>query len=128
GYADETYGRIAVTWRKHARMNADAQMKKPMTLDDYLNSRWVAEPLRLYDCCPSTDGGGACIVTSLERARDLAKRPAVILGAGQSHSSEIIRPTGRDDEHWGGTKAAALAFAMAEVRPADIDVAQLYDA
>jgi acetyl-CoA acetyltransferase len=128
GYPDDMYGRIAVTWRKHARMNPDAQMKKPMTLDDYLNSRWVADPLRLYDCCPSTDGGGACIVTSLERARDLPKRPAVILGAGQSHSSEIIRPTGRDDARIGGSKAAELTFAMAGLKPSDIDVAQLYDA
>ena len=71
-------------------------MKKPMTLDDYLRSRWVAEPLRLFDCCPNTDGGGACIVTSMERARDLAQRPARILGAGQSHSSEMIHPRGYD--------------------------------
>ena len=65
---------IAVTWRRHAQRNPEAQMRKPMTLDDYLASRWVVEPLRLFDCCPNTDGGGACIVTSLERARDLARR------------------------------------------------------
>jgi acetyl-CoA acetyltransferase len=128
GYRDEHYGRIAVTWREHARLNPDAQMRKPMTLDDYLRSRWVAEPLRLYDCCPSTDGGGACIVTSLERARDLGKRPARILGAGQSHSSEIIRPTGRDAEEIGGCAAARMVFEMARVSPQDIDVAQFYDA
>ena len=82
GYTEAQYGEIAVTWRRHAQRNPDAQMKKPMTLDDYLASRWVVEPLRLFDCCPNTDGGGACIVTSLERARDLAQRPARILGAG----------------------------------------------
>ena len=128
GYKDEHYGRIAVTWREHAMLNPDAQMKKPMTLDAYMNSRWVAEPLRLFDCCPNTDGGGACIVTSVERARDLAKRPARILGAGQSHSSEMIHPRGSDGAHWGGTKAAQMAFGMAGVTPKDIDVAQLYDA
>jgi acetyl-CoA acetyltransferase len=128
GYRDETYGRIAVTWRKHAQMNPDAQMRKPMTLDDYFKSRWVAEPLRLFDCCPSTDGGGACIVTSMERARDLAKKPARILGCGQSHSSEIIRPDGRDGGPIGGRKAAELTFAMAGVTPRDVDIAQLYDA
>ena len=74
GYTEEQYGQIAVTWRTHALKNPDAQMKKPMTLDQYLASRWVVE-LRLFDCCPNTDGGGACIVTSLERARDLAQRP-----------------------------------------------------
>jgi acetyl-CoA acetyltransferase len=88
----------------------------------------VVEPLRLLDCCPNTDGGGACIVTSLERARDLKKPPVRILGAGQSHSSEVIHPNGRDRKEWGGKKAAELAYAMAGVTPKDIDVAQLYDA
>jgi acetyl-CoA acetyltransferase len=128
GLRDEHYGRIAVTWRQHAQRNPDAQMRKPMTMDDYMRSRWVAEPLRLFDCCPSTDGGGACIVTSLERARDLPKHPARILGAGQSHSSEIIHPTGRDAKTIGGRAAAEMAFGSAAVEPSDIDVAQLYDA
>jgi acetyl-CoA acetyltransferase len=128
GLRDEHYGRIAVTWRAHARRNPDAQMHKPMTLDDYLGSRWVAEPLRLFDCCPSTDGGGACLVTSLERARDLAQRPVRVLGAGQSHATEIIHPDGRDPEAIGGTRAAALTFRMAGVTPRDIDTAQIYDA
>lgn len=128
GYRDEDYGRIAVTWREHARLNPDAQMRKPMTLDDYLNSRWVAEPLRLFDCCPSTDGGGACLVTALERARDLAKRPARILGAGQSHGSEMIHPTGTDPKQIGGHAAAEMVFGMARLKPKDVDLAQLYDA
>jgi acetyl-CoA acetyltransferase len=128
GYKDEHYGQIAVTWRQHALLNPDAQMRKAMTLDAYMGSRWVAEPLRLFDCCPNTDGGGACIVTSVERARDLAKPPARILGAGQSHSSEMIHPRGNGGAGWGGTKAAQMAFGMAGVTPQDIDVAQLYDA
>jgi len=128
GYRDEHYGMIAVTCRQHARLNPDAQMRKPMTLEDYLSSRWVVEPLRLLDCCPSTDGGGACVVTSIERARDLAKPPVRILGAGQSHSSELVHPTGAAARHWGGTPAAQMAFGMAGVSPQDIDVAQFYDA
>ena len=128
GIKDEHYGQIAVTWRQHAQLNPDAQMQKPMTLDDYMRSRWVAEPLRLFDCCPNTDGGGAFIVTSMERARDLAKRPARILGAGQSHASEMIHPRGYDKPHWGGKPAAQMAYQMAGVAPADIDVAQFYDA
>lgn len=128
GLADEHYGRIAVTWRRHAQQNPEAQMRKPMTLDDYSRSRWVAEPLRLLDCCPSTDGGGACLVTSLARAHDLAKRPARILGAGQSHSTEMIHPTGSTATAFGGTKAAQMTFGMAGVTPRDIDVAQFYDA
>jgi acetyl-CoA acetyltransferase len=128
GWRDEHYGQIAVTWRRHAQLNSEAQMRKSMTLDEYLASRWVAEPLRLFDCCPNTDGGGACIVTSLERARDLAKRPVRILGAGQSHSAEMIVPAGPRAGHWGGKRAAELAYGMAGVAPQDIDVAQIYDA
>jgi acetyl-CoA acetyltransferase len=128
GFRDEHYGRIAVTWRAHAQHNPEAQMRKPMTLDDYLGSRWVAEPLRLFDCCPSTDGGGACIVTSMERARDLPKRPVVVLGAGQSHSAEMIDPRGPAARPIGGRAAADMAFGTAGVKPADIDVAQFYDA
>jgi acetyl-CoA acetyltransferase len=128
GYRDEHYGRVAVTWRQHAQRNPEAQMRKPMTLDDYFNSRWVVEPLRLFDCCPNTDGGGACIVTSIERARDLPRPPARILGAGQSHSTEIIHPTGRGSEQIAGRAAAEMAYGMAGVTPGDIDVAQFYDA
>lgn len=128
GFTDEQYGRVAVTWRRHAQRNPDAQMRKPMTLDDYLQSRWVAEPLRLLDCCPSTDGGGACLVTSIDRARDLRIPPARILGAGQSHSTEMIHPTGSTATVIGGRKAAEMTFGMAGVTPRDIDVAQFYDA
>jgi len=128
GYPDELYGRIAVTWRRHAQLNPEAQMRKPMTLDDYMASRWVVEPLRLFDCCPNTDGGGAFVVTSRERARDLSHPVVSILGAGQSHSSEIVVPGGAKPGHWGGRAAATAAYAQAEVGPGDIDVAQLYDA
>jgi acetyl-CoA acetyltransferase len=128
GYTHEQYGRIAVTWRTHAQRNPDAQMRKPMTLDDYLASRWVVEPLKLFDCCPNTDGGGACIVTSLERARDLPAAPVRILGAGQTHASEIIHPDGRDPARLPGSAAADRAYGMAGVTPGDIDCAQLYDA
>ncbi|GIW40529.1 MAG: thiolase [Candidatus Binatia bacterium] len=128
GYPDEVYGTIAVTWRRHAQQNPEAQMRKPMSLEDYFASRWVVEPLRLFDCCPNTDGGGAFVVTSTERGRDLAKPPVRILGAGQSHSSEIIRPAGASDSHWGGKKAAEQVYRSAGVGPTDLSFAQIYDA
>ena len=92
GIASVDYGHIAVTWRRHAQSNPDAQMRKPMTLEDHQASRLVDEPLRLFDCCLFTDGGGAFIVTSAERARDLRQRPALISGLGQVHSAEMIKP------------------------------------
>lgn len=126
GVRSTDYGHIAVTWRRHAQHNPDAQMRKPMTLEDHQASRFVNEPLRLFDCCLFTDGGGAFVVTTVERARDLAHTPALIAGLGQVHSSEIIRPY--DDGRSGGREAGEQAFRMAGCTPRDISVAQLYDA
>ena len=126
GITSVDYGNIAVTWRRHALCNPDAQMKKPITLEDHQSSRFVNEPLRLFDCCLFTDGGGAFVITTAERARDLRQRPALIAGLGQVHSSEIIRPY--DDGRGGGREAGEQAYRMAGCGPGDIDVAQLYDA
>jgi acetyl-CoA acetyltransferase len=127
-FPDELYARIAVTWRSHAQLNPEAQMRKPMTLEDYFRSRWVVEPLRLFDCCPNTDGGGAIVVTSLERARDLRQPVVRVLGAGQSHSAELVEPARPERSEWGGAAAARRAYAMAGITPADLDCAQIYDA
>ncbi len=126
GITSEDYGHIAVTWRTHAQANPHAQMRKPMTLADHQASRFINEPLRLFDCCLFTDGGGAFIVTGVERARDLAQTPALISGLGQVHSSEVIRPW--DDGRGGGAEAGQQAYRMAGCGPADVSVAQIYDA
>src|SRR5262245_35676142 len=126
GITSPQYGHIAVTWRKHAGTNPLAQKREPITLEDHQRSKMINDPLRLLDCCLVTDGGGAVIVTSAERARDLRQTPALISGLGQVHSSEIIRP--HDDGRGGGGEAGEQVFRMAGCRPADIDVAQLYDA
>jgi acetyl-CoA acetyltransferase len=126
GITSVDYGHIAVTWRRHARQNPDAQMRKPMTLDDHQASRFVNEPLRLFDCCLFTDGGGAFVVTTAERARDLARRPALISGFGQVHSAEMIKPW--DNGRGGGREAGEQVFRMAGCTPRDVSVVQLYDA
>ncbi len=125
GLTSRHYGHVAVTWRAHAATNPLAQKREPITLDDHQNSKIINDPLRLLDCCLVTDGGGAVIVTSAGRARDLRQRPALIAGLGQIHSSEIIRPydTGRG----GGREAAEAAYRMAGCAAGDIDVVQLYD-
>ena len=125
GITSRHYGHIAVTWRRHAGTNPAAQKREPITLEDHQRSKLINDPLRLLDCCLVTDGGGAIIVTSAERARDLRQIPARIAGLGQVHSSEIIRP--RDDGRGGGGEAAATAYRMADCTPEDIDVVQLYD-
>jgi acetyl-CoA acetyltransferase len=125
GITSRDYGHVAVTWRKHAAANPLAQKRTPITLEDHQSSKLINDPLRLLDCCLVTDGGGAFIVTSAERARDLRQTPARIVGLGQVHSSEIIRP--RDDGRGGGREAAEAAYRMTGCRAQDIDVVQLYD-
>jgi acetyl-CoA acetyltransferase len=125
GVTSRDYGHVAVTWRRHASTNPLAQKREPFTLEDHQQSRIVNDPLRLLDCCLVTDGGGAFIVTSTERARDLRQKPARIAGLGQIHSAEIIRP--HDNGRGGGREAAEAAYRMAGCTAADVDVAQLYD-
>lgn len=129
GLTSEQLGHVAVAFRHNACLNPDAQMysKGPMTIEDHQNSRMVVEPLRLFDCCVQTNGGGAAIVTSAERARDLKQPVVKISGMGQSHSAELIEPWPEKTEHRGGVLAGRKCFEMAGMRPGDMDVIQLYD-
>src|SRR5271170_34224 len=81
---------VAVACRRHASMNPAAQMRKPITVDDVLNSRMIADPLHLLDCSLVSDGGAAIIMTSAERARDFPKKPVYLLGTGEGHSHEHV--------------------------------------
>ncbi|MEW6272630.1 MAG: thiolase family protein [Thermodesulfobacteriota bacterium] len=127
GITSEQYGAIAVAFRKHASRNPHAQKREPITIADHQASRFIVEPLHLLDCCLVTDGGGAVIVTSTERARDLAQKPARIAGTGQQHSSEIIHPDRHAEDRPGGARAAEAAYRMAGIGARDVDVVQLYD-
>jgi acetyl-CoA acetyltransferase len=127
GVTSRQYAHVAVAFREHAARNPLAQKKEPITFEDHQSSRWVVEPLRLLDCCLVTDGGGAAIVTSLERARDLRHHPAKIVGFGQEHGAELVYPVARRETAPLGARAARGAFEMAGARPADVDAAYLYD-
>jgi acetyl-CoA acetyltransferase len=128
GVEAETFGRVAITERQHAVLNERAMMRHPLTMEDYLDARWIAEPLRLLDCCLETDGGVAVVVTSAERARDL-KQPAVLIRGAVYGGGQTLYSNGHVDLATSATKASsARLWATAGVGPQDIDVVELYDA
>src|SRR5579864_4170090 len=108
-------------------MNEAAWEKKPLTIEGVLSARMVSYPFTVRDCCLVTDGGGAIIVTSAERAKSLRKKPAYILGCGQSvtHANISSMP---DLTVTGALASGKQACAMAKLGPADVNVAMLYDA
>lgn len=127
GTNNDHFGAIAVAQREWAQLNPRAQMKQPLTIEDYHASRWIAEPFHLLDCCLVSNGAVAVIVTSEDRAKDLAQPPVSILGYGQTHPTR-----GRiHDENLGIVSPAATsgpkALAMAGLGLKDIDVVQIYD-
>jgi acetyl-CoA acetyltransferase len=132
GATTEDFGRVAVADRKHAATNPAAWFYgKPITLEDHQASRWIVEPLRLLDCCQETDGGQAMVVTSLERARDLARPPAVIEAAAQGSGDQQDMMTSyyRDDMSRlpeMGVVARQL-WETSGLGPDDITAAILYD-
>src|SRR2546430_1768072 len=79
-----------LTRRKHASLNPNAAYRNPITIEDHQNSRLIAEPFHLLDCCPPTIGAGAIIITSAERARDLPNKPVYILGMGHCNTHSDI--------------------------------------
>lgn len=126
GTTREHLANIAVVCRKHALLNPNAQVRDPLFLEEALNSKPIASPLHLSDCCISSDGGGAVIVTSEDRNRDLKNHPIVILGAGQGFSHEHLCQV-RNITDTGVRSAGKRAFEMARIEPNDIDVIELYD-
>lgn len=128
GTTSEQFGEIAVTIRNHARLNDNALMQQPMTLEEHQKSRMIADPLRLFDCCIESDGGAAVIVSAAERAGDLRKAPITLMGVAEGHPDSPGTITQRPDlTRLGTAKAAPKAFEMAGVTHADIDVAEIYD-
>jgi acetyl-CoA acetyltransferase len=132
GATSEDFGRVAVADRKHAATNPNAFFYgKPITLEEHQASRWIVEPLHLLDCCQESDGGVAVVVTSIERARDLANPPAVIRGAAQGSGSDQYVMTSYYRDGLTGLPEMGLVgeqlWRQAGLAPEDVDVAVLYD-
>ncbi len=117
---------IAVSTRKWAQMNPKAYMKDPMSFDDYHASRWVAWPFHLFDCCLVTDAGGAFVVTTAERARDLAKKPVYVLGAAEGHDHGMISQMPNLTSTW-GRFSGPKALEQAGMTHSDMDLNMIYD-
>ena len=126
GTTSEQLAEIAVGVREFAALNPGAMYREPIAVADVLASRVIADPLHLLDCCVVSDGGGAFIMTTAERARDLRRKPVRVLGAAgaQTHWNITQMP---DYTTSAGAKCIPEAFARAGVRPSEVDTLQFYD-
>ena len=129
GTTEDHFGEVACAIRSHAVRNPRALMREPLTLAEHHASRWVAEPLRLLDCCLETDGGCALVLTTAERARDLRRRPVHVVAGAQ-----CVGPAHHHPHDWFAferrrwmAEAAERLWGAAGVRPEDVDAAMLYD-
>jgi len=128
GLTEEDLAWVAVIQREWAAKNPRATFKDPITVDDVLNSRMIAWPFRILMCCLVTDGGGALILTSAERAKDFPTKPVYVLGTGESVETPMVSQM----EDFTSSKAFRVsgkkAFAEAGIGHADVDHLMIYDA
>jgi acetyl-CoA acetyltransferase len=127
GTTSEQLAQIAVSAREWAMRTPDAPYREPLTVDEVLASPLIASPLHKLDCCLVTDGGGAVVVTSAERARDLRPDPVYLVGAGEAQNHRNISQM-PDLTATAAADSAARAFAMAGLDRAQVDTLHLYDA
>ncbi len=131
GLTPEQLGSVAVQQRQHALMRGGGQMTKPLSIDDYLSAPCVADPLRIPDCCLITDGAGAFVMTSRERARDCRKPPVPVAGVGFQSIPVSGDSVFTQDPNLLTTPAAQAAadqaFNMAGIKRSDVDFLELYD-
>jgi acetyl-CoA acetyltransferase len=126
GTTRDDFARVAMAFRAHALRNPEAVMKKPMTIDDYYKARLIVDPFGMFDCSLNSDGAGAVVVTSVERAESLRQKPVLIKGFATHNNTkgwieqDHMLSTGADE-------SGKRAFKMAGLGPKDVDTAQIYD-
>lgn len=127
GTTREDLARVAVAAREWAVQNPVAWSRSPLSLEDALNAPMISDPLSVKDCCLLTDGGGAVVVTSADRARDLRKPPVFVLGGGEAQSHLHISSM-PDFTTTSAVQSGERAFRAAGLRVEDVDVVEVYDA
>lgn len=127
GTTSQQLGAIAVAQREWALLNPIAQMRKPMTIEDHQNSRWIAEPLHMFDCSLVSNGAAAFVITGSERAADLPQPPVYVWGWGQCHPGYTMSKGCDLGLQSGATISGQLAFKMAGIELSAIGVRELYD-
>ncbi len=126
GTTSEDLAEVAVAARQWARLNPRAWYRDLITVEDVLASPMICDPLHKLDCCLVTDGGGAVVIAAEDRWPDVATRPVVILGHGETHTHATI-PSMPDLTVTGAAQSGPAAMKMAGVTVDDIDVAEIYD-
>ena len=127
GITEEQLAKIAVTTRYHASLNPGAIYRKPYDSAEYISSRMLSDPIRLFDCVPMVNGGLAYIVTSAKTARQINNKPAFMLGHGEVNNYYAGSRSHPDITGTGFVEAGPEAFAMAGIGPKDVDVFLPYD-
>lgn len=127
GTTSEQLAALAVSARSWARLNPEAPYRDPLTVEDVLASPMICSPLHKLDCCLVTDGGGAVIVTSAARARDLRRDPVYVLGTGEAQNHRFVSQMPNLTRTRAG-ESAARAFATSGRTRADVDTLHVYDA
>jgi acetyl-CoA acetyltransferase len=128
GVTHEQMAQVAVVQREWAAKNPRAAFKDPISIDDVLNSKMIAYPFRLLQCCLVTDGGGALILTSSDRAKDFPTKPCYILGSGESVETTMVSQMEDFTSSRAFRVAGPEAFRMAGIKHSDVDHLMIYDA
>ncbi|HYM71698.1 MAG TPA: thiolase [Stellaceae bacterium] len=128
GLTHEQLAMVAVVQREWAAKNPRATFRDPITVDDVLNSRMIAYPFRLLQCCLVTDGGGALILTSADRAKDFPQKPVYLLGTGESVETPMVSQMEDFTSSRAFRVAGPTAFAEAGIKHGDVDHLMIYDA
>jgi len=128
GVTHEQMAMVSVVQREWAAMNPRATFKDPLTVDDVLNSRMIAYPFRILQCCLVSDGGGALILTSAERAKDFPTKPVYILGTGESVETPMVSQMADFTSSRAFSVAGPTAIKAAGIKHSDVDHLMIYDA